>query len=347
MAKTRSEPRAPFVMADAAVRPGASRVVELPVGQLPPGATSSMPVVVLHGRRAGPTVWLSGAIHGDEVNGIDIVRRVILELDPKTLSGTVLAVPIVNVFGVTAADRYMPDRRDLNRSFPGSARGSLAGRVAHIFFDNVVRRCDIGLDFHSGSAGRSNLSQIRCDLDQPETRRLAEAFGAPLTMHATLRDGSLRAAARKLGTPVLLYETGEAHRFDEPGIRRGVDGALRVLNGLGMIASSPEHPGSTILARSSSWIRAGRGGFSHVTVELGQEVEAGQVVATVTQTLGRTRIPLRTRAAGIVIGVLRDALVHHGDAVVHVATESDEPSPAPAEAKAEPDRDPKADLDPG
>lgn len=320
-------------MADVAVRPGSSRVVELPVGHLPPGTVSSMPVMVMHGKKPGPTVWLSGAIHGDEVNGIDIVRRVILELDAKALGGTVLAVPIVNVFGVTAGDRYLPDRRDLNRSFPGSPRGSLAARMAHIFFDNVVSRCDIGLDFHSGSAGRSNLSQIRCDLDQPETRRLAQAFGAPVTLHATLRDGSLRAAARRRGTPVLLYETGEAHRFDESGIRLGVAGALRVLHGLGMIANAPAGESRSTFARSSSWVRAGRGGFVHLAVELGQRIEAGQTLATVTQTLGRGRIPLRSRNAGIVIGMLRDALVHHGDAVVHVASLTDEPPESSAEGE--------------
>jgi len=319
--RTKTETRPPFVMADAAVRAGASRLVELPVGHLPPGTVSSMPVMVIHGRRPGPTVWLSGAIHGDEVNGIEIVRRLVLQLDAKSLAGTVLAVPIVNIFGVTAGDRYLPDRRDLNRSFPGSPRGSLGARIAHIFFDNVVSRCDIGLDFHSGSAGRSNLSQIRCDLDQPETRRLALTFGAPVTLHATLRDGSLRAAARKRGTPVLLYETGEAHRFDEAGIRRGVDGALRVLGTLGMISAEAATAAETsILARSSSWVRAGRGGFVHLDVELGESVQAGQTLGRVIQTLGRGRVPLRSREAGIVIGVLRNALVHHGDAVVHVAS---------------------------
>jgi hypothetical protein len=323
-ARTKTEPRAPFVMADVAVRAGSSRLVELPVGYLPPGTASSMPVMVIHGRQPGPTVWLSGAIHGDEVNGIDIVRRLVLALDAKSLAGTVLAVPIVNIFGVTAGDRYLPDRRDLNRSFPGSARGSLGARIAHIFFDNVVSRCDIGLDFHSGSAGRSNLPQIRCDLDQPETRRLALAFSAPVTMHATLRDGSLRAAARKRGTPVLLYETGEAHRFDETGIRLGVDGALRVLATLQMIPQRPEADGASILARSSTWVRAGRGGFVHLDVDLGDGVQAGQTLGRVTQTLGRARVPLRSREPGIVIGILRDALVHHGDAVVHVAQVSDE-----------------------
>jgi len=313
-------------MAEVAIRPGTSRLVELPVGHLPPGAASSMPVMVVHGRRPGPTMWLSGAIHGDEVNGIDIVRRIILELDAKALAGTVLAVPIVNVFGVTAGDRYLPDRRDLNRSFPGSPRGSLAARMAHIFFDNVVSRCDLGLDFHSGSAGRSNLPQIRCDLDQDATRRLAVAFGAPVTLHATLRDGSLRAAARRGGTPVLLYETGEAHRFDEAGIRLGMGGALRVLKSLGMIDDAPEREREPLFSRNSSWIRAGRGGFVHLSVGLGDRVRAGQALATVTQTFGRGRIPLRARDAGVVIGVLRDALVHHGDAVVHVAGLADAPS---------------------
>jgi len=311
---------APFAFGEVSVAAGTVHETELDVARLPPGTWSKMPVVVVHGARPGPTLWLSGAVHGDELIGVDIVRRLLNAVRPKRLAGTLIAVPIVNVLGAISGSRYLPDRRDLNRSFPGSPRGSLAARLAHIFFDSVVARCDYGLDFHTGSGGRCNLPQVRCDLDDPEARRLALAFGAPLLLHSTLRDGSLRAAARTRGVHVLLYEAGEALRFDERAIQLGVDGALRMLAALKMISAAPsdgvEPP---ILARSSKWMRAGRSGFCHPTVELGQRVVAGETLATITDSIGSKEVPVRSRVAGIVIGIQRTAIVHRGDAVVHVA----------------------------
>ncbi|MBT8494791.1 MAG: succinylglutamate desuccinylase/aspartoacylase family protein, partial [Deltaproteobacteria bacterium] len=227
----------------------------MPVARLPSGSWIEMPVVVLHGSEPGPTAWLSGAIHGDELNGIEIVRRLLKQIDPKTLCGTVLGVPIVNVYGVTSGSRYLPDRRDLNRSFPGSMKGSMASRVAHLFFDRVASRCDVGLDFHTGSNGRSNLPHLRCDTDNKKTRRLANHFGPPLVIQAGLRDGSLRAAASERGIQVLLYEAGEAHRFDEAAIQLGVDGTLRVLSALKMIPPSATTSGQRpMIAKKSSWM---------------------------------------------------------------------------------------------
>ena len=214
---------------------GRRHELSLPISQLVTGADVTLPVHVLHGREDGPTVWVSAAIHGDEVAGVEIVRRVLERLQPTHLRGTLLAVPIVNVLGVMAGDRYLPDRRDLNRSFPGSARGSLASRIAHLMMTEVIGRCTVGIDLHTGADRRSNLPQIRCDLEDPQTRALAEAFGAPVLFHARLRDGSLRAAARETGARVLLYEAGEAWRFDEYAIAPGVDGVLRVLAALDMV----------------------------------------------------------------------------------------------------------------
>ena len=232
---SRRPARAPFAFGGVEVAAGRRHELSLPISQLVTGADVTLPVHVLHGREDGPTVWVSAAIHGDEVAGVEIVRRVLERLQPKNLRGTLLAVPIVNVLGVMAGDRYLPDRRDLNRSFPGSARGSLASRIAHLMMTEVIGRCTVGIDLHTGADRRSNLPQIRCDLEDPQTRALAEAFGAPVLFHARLRDGSLRAAARETGARVLLYEAGEAWRFDEYAIAPGVDGVLRVLAALDMV----------------------------------------------------------------------------------------------------------------
>jgi predicted deacylase len=282
------------------------------------GSWISMPVVVLHGAHDGPVVWVSAAVHGDELNGIPIVRRLVQELDPRRLRGTLIAVPIVNAFGLMSNSRYLPDRRDLNRSFPGSQRGSLAARLAHVFMTEVVRHCQVGIDLHTGAAGRSNLPQLRCNLDDPPTRALAEAFAPPLMMHASVRDGSLRAAASRLGIAVLLYEAGEAGRFDTQAIRVGTEGVLGVLGHLGMIETVPEERGTPLVSRSSSWVRAPRSGFCELHVSLGERVSQGQVLGVVFEALGKSK-RVRASKPGVVIGRLAEATVHRGDALVHVA----------------------------
>ncbi len=198
--------RESFAIAGVRIRAGTARALELPITRLVTGADVTLPVRVVHGREDGPTIWLDAAIHGDEVVGVEVIRQVMASLDPKTFCGTLVAVPIVNVLGFMTGDRYLPDRRDLNRSFPGSARGSLASRIAHLFMREVVAKCEVGIDLHTGSDRRSNLPQIRADLDDPGTRELAQAFGAPVMLHAKIRDGSLRHAAREQGAKVLLYE---------------------------------------------------------------------------------------------------------------------------------------------
>lgn len=309
-----------FVFHERSVRPGTRAEIELPIARLPSGTWSVMPVAILHGKTPGPTMWVSGAIHGDELNGVAIVRRLLREIDLTALRGTVIAVPIVNVFAVTGGSRYLPDGRDLNRSFPGSARGSLASRLAHLFFSTVAERCSFGIDFHTGSRGRENLSQIRCDLSDPVTRAAATAFGAPVMIHSNLRDGSIRAAAAKRGIRVLLFESGEAMRFDRRSIEAGVTGALRVLHHIGMIPGGPSAPeADPVGCIGSAWVRAGMSGFAHVQAGLGDRVAAGDPVAYVTQSMSRRETPVRARKPGVVIGVLRTGLVYRGDALVHVA----------------------------
>jgi predicted deacylase len=313
--------RSPFVLGDTTVLAGRSGVAELPVPRLVTGTRISLPVRIAHGRSDGPTVWISAAVHGDEIAGVEIVRRVNERLDARRLRGTVITVPIVNVHGFLAGDRYLPDRRDLNRSFPGSTKGSLAGRIAHAFMTEIVRRSDVGIDLHTGSDHRTNLPHIRADLDDALTRELATAFAAPLMLDATLRDGSLRAAATAAGATMLLYEGGEAWRFDERAIGVGAAGSLRVLAKLGMIdANGHEPPGPPVESRRSSWVRARRSGIAALAVELGQHVSRGQQLAVIHDSLGKRLGRATAPFDGIVIAHTQHPLVHQGDAVVHIAS---------------------------
>lgn len=315
--------RPSFAIGTVRVRAGARREVSLPITRLITGAEVSLPVHVLHGREEGPTVWIDGAIHGDEVVGIEIVRRVLQQVSAREIRGTLIAVPIVNVLGTMTGDRYLPDRRDLNRSFPGSARGSLAARIAHLMMTEIVAKSDVGIDLHTASDRRSNLPQIRCDLEDERTRELGEAFGAPVLYHARLRDGSLRSAAVDRGARVLLYEAGEAWRFDEWAITAGVDGVLRVLVRLGMIdpppgLEDPEHP-SDVCWRSG-WVRARRTGILRLDAQLGQKVREGERLGELLNSFGRRLALVKADRDGIVIGRTEAPLVNSGDALVHIGS---------------------------
>ena len=318
---TRRPPRRePFRIGDLEVAGGRSGTGELPVSRLVTGTHISLPLRVLHGPVDGPTVWLSAAVHGDEVAGVEIIRRVLANLDPRKLRGTVLAVPIVNVHGFLSGDRYLPDRRDLNRSFPGSEHGSLAGRIANLFMKQIVQRCDVGIDLHTGSDHRTNLPQIRADLDDPATRTLAEAFGAPFMLHAKLRDGSMRAAATAAGATVLLFEGGEAWRIDEEAAAVGSRGIRRVLHQLDMVDDDDVQVLPVpVESRSSGWVRARRSGIASMHVGLGDAVARGDTLATIHDSVGVRVSSMKANRTGLVIGHSRQPLVNQGDAIVHIA----------------------------
>lgn len=295
--------------------------VELQVARLPTGTWLSLPIAVLQGRLPGPCVWLSAALHGDELNGIEIVRQVLPKIDLTELRGTLIAAPIVNVFGFLNRDRYLPDRRDLNRSFPGSPRGSLASRLAHLFMTEIVNHCEYGIDLHTGSHHRTNLPQIRGDLKDPETRRLAEAFAAPVSIPAKSREGSLRQVAGAQGCKVLLYEAGETLRFDRRSIDVGVEGVLRVLNALkmGPAPTISDADAKTRFVEKTHWVRAPRAGFLLLECEPGQIVARKQVLARVTDTFSDDVRNICSPSNGIVIGLTTNPVANRGDAVVHVA----------------------------
>ena len=295
--------RESFAIGSVRVRAGAARDLEIPITRLITGADVGLPVRIIHGREDGPTVWVNAATHGDEVVGVEVIRRLLATLSPREMRGTLIAVPVLNVLGVMSGERYLPDRRDLNRSFPGSARGSLAGRIAHLMMTEVVAKCEVGIDLHTGSDRRTNLPQIRADLDDPRTRELAVAFGAPVMLHARVRDGSLRHAARERGATVLLYEGGEAWRFDEWAITAAVDGVRRVLTGLGMVDPVEEEPFEpSVECRASGWVRARHTGFLHLDVQLGQRVTEGERLGSISDSFGRTLRLVRADRAGIVVG---------------------------------------------
>jgi hypothetical protein len=275
--------------------------------------------LALCGLRPGPRVWLSAAIHGDELNGIEIIRQVLASLNPRTLGGAVIAIPVVNIFGFLNESRYLPDRRDLNRSFPGSSRGSLASQIAHLFMTEVVQQCDYGIDLHTGAHHRRNLPQIRGDLEDEETRSAAIAFGAPVILHARLRDGSLREAAKRIGVHVLLFEGGEAFRFDVATIQVGYDGILSVLNELGMIRRRKRKRVPVFESYTSRWGRASKAGLLILSARLGDRVKRGDTLGFIRDALGVARGPLRAPCDGVVIGLTTKALVNRGDALVHVA----------------------------
>ena len=301
------------------------------MARLPTDTSLSLPVAVLNGLRPGPTVWLNAALHGDELNGVEIIRQLLQTLRPRELNGAVIAVPIVNVFGFVNESRYLPDRRDLNRSFPGSPRGSLTAQLAHLFMTQVVERCQYGVDFHTGSDHRTNLPQLRVDLTDPEVERLAKAFGAPVTVDAAYRDGSLRSACRAIGIPLIVFEGGEAHRFNAAAIRTGIDGTLRVLAELGMI-SGPDVPalGETVIVRHSHWERARRSGIVRIDVFPGEAVQRGDVLGIIGDALGTRHAAVRASRTGIVLGYTRNPLVSQGDALVHIADLSETARGGPA-----------------
>jgi len=308
------------VVGGISVTPGRRKRIDLPVARLPTGTWLHLPVSVVNGKGDGPMLWLSAAIHGDELNGIEIIRQVMEMLDARDFNGAVIAVPIVNVFGFIDESRYLPDHRDLNRSFPGSSRGSLAARLANLFVREIAGPCGYGIDFHTGSNHRTNLPQVRADLEDDKTRRFAEAFGAPILIHARTRDGSLREVAARDGTAVLVYEGGEPQRFDQDVISTGVVGTLRVMASLGMRASDGVPPaGPPLIARSSVWVRARRAGIVRLTVEPGERVDAGQALGVISDAFGEKQVIVRASLSGIVIGLSLNPSASQGDGLVHIA----------------------------
>ena len=314
--------RTPLAIAKTDVAPGSVARIELPVARLFTQQMLRLPIVAINGAEDGPRLSLTAAIHGDEIVGTEIARRVIAAVDARTLRGALVVVPVVNVWGFLEMSRYLPDRRDLNRSFPGSSKGSLAAQIAYLLMTEVVGRCTHGIDLHAGSAHRTNLPQIRADFDLEGVADMARAFAAPAAIHGKQRSGSLRSAAAKRDIPCLLYEAGSTLRIEEEGVRAGTDGVLRVMQSLAMIDEAPEASAPSFYSRRTSWVRAPRAGIVHLNVRPGDHVEKGALIGVTRDTWGDQTARIKARHAGLVIGMTENPLVNRGDALVHVAEQA-------------------------
>ncbi|KGK43238.1 succinylglutamate desuccinylase [Nitrincola sp. A-D6] len=315
------KPNQPITVGGETLQPGERRTVDLEVGKLYTHTEAIMPVQVICGRQTGPVLFICAALHGDEINGVEIIRRLLRLPALRRMKGTLMAVPVVNLYGFINQSRYLPDRRDLNRSFPGSAKGSLAARTARLFMNEVVSKATHGIDLHTGAINRSNLPQIRANLDDPETLALAKAFATPVILNAPLREGSLRQTAYEKKTPMLVYEAGEALRFDEVSIRGGVNGILSVMRALEMLPKSRKAGfKEPLVARSSSWVRAPQSGIFRANVKEGERVTKDQtLLGIVADPFGESEEEIWSPLSGIVIGLLKLPLVNEGDALIHIA----------------------------
>ena len=316
------------------IYPGERRSVNLQLPPLYTHASVGMPVHVIHGKRAGPTVFITAAIHGDEINGVEIIRRLLKLKSLDRIKGAIIAVPVVNVYGFIAQSRYLPDRRDLNRSFPGTERGSMASRLAELLMSSIIDQCTHGIDLHTGAAGRDNLPQIRVAPDAAdETHRMAEAFAPPVILHTSAADGTLRHAIHN--KPMILYEAGEALRFSDASIKLGVNGIVRVLRSLSMLTPTRTQERAQEMAKSeqrkvvkrrapvvvtdSTWIRAPQSGIMRARVKLGDVVKPQQTLGIVADPFGEHEELLVAKEAAIVVGMSNLPLVHEGEALFHLA----------------------------
>jgi predicted deacylase len=340
----------PVQIAGETIRAGESRILRVPVTQHMTAGQVELAAHVVHGRRPGPRLFVSAALHGDEINGTEILRRLLAMPLIRRLRGTLVAIPVVNVYGFVAQQRYLPDRRDLNRSFPGSPGGSLASRVAHTFLTCFVDGSTHGIDLHTGAIHRTNLPQIRARLSLPGVEEMARAFGAPVLLNSSLRPGSLRASAHDEGVPVIVYEAGEALRFDELSIRAGVRGILNVMRHLEMLPKRKSgHPTrAAFLAHKSVWVRASATGMLVTRIRLGAEIEKGMELGRIHDPLGESQRAVRSPVHGILIGRTNLPLANEGDALFHIAT-FDELDHVIEELEAfreDPELDPLEDEDP-
>lgn len=303
------------------IQPGERKTIQLPLPFFYTHSPTPMPIHVIHGRRAGPSLLITSALHGDEINGVEIIRRLLGHTSIKNVKGSLILIPVVNVFGFIGQSRYLPDRRDLNRSFPGSPTGSMAARLTHLLMTQVLPASTHVIDLHTGAIARENLPQIRATIEKnAELEELTKAFNAPVILDSPVRPGTFRESAHNLGIPTLVYEAGEALRFDELSIRAGVAGVLNIMSYLEMIRKrKPRKDHPPLIAKSSSWCRAPQSGITRSIVALGAHVKAGDALAYISDPFGDHEEAVISPAAGIVIGRSRNPLIHEGEAIFHIA----------------------------
>lgn len=348
--ETEKNDRSPFAILGQYVNPGTARRLSWAGIDFFVGGAVRTPVVVAHGAEDGPVVCLTGAVHGDELNGIEIVRRVMFEAEPENMSGTLIGVPIVNIQGFQRASRYLPDRRDLNRYFPGDPSGSSASRIAYDFFENIVRKCDELIDLHTGSFHRTNLTQLRADLTDDAVREMSEGFGDMAVLHNAGSAGTLRGAAVAAGIPAVTVEAGEPMRLDTSAVEQGVEGIQNYLAHREMIERRRFFGDPQPIYYRSSWVRADLGGILFSRVELGESVEVGDKLGTVTDPITNGRAHVISPFKGTVLGMAVNQFVMPGFALFRIGVEtSDEDLEnfAPPTTLPIPADDSEHDEDPG
>jgi predicted deacylase len=299
---------------------GEDKQVQIGIARLPTYTSIDLSVRVIRAKKDGPVILLSGGLHGDEINGVEIVRRMISGNQLNLTSGTIIAIPLMNVYGFIQNVRGVPDGKDINRSFPGTKTGSLAKLLAYTIVKEIIPKIDYGIDFHTGGASRANYPQIRCVIENAMNLELAKAFAPPVILHSGLINKSFRKAAERKGKPIIVYETGESMRFDEYGIQTAIDGTFRLLNHLGMREDKPKPSYETALFKKSSWIRSKVAGIFNPKVKLGDIVKPRQIVGKITDPYGNESFRVINRQEGRVIGLNNSPVVHKGDAILHIAT---------------------------
>ena len=325
----------PLTLLNAEVPPGTYEQLSWTATELFEGVPVSTPVLVVNGKLPGPTLCLTAAVHGDELNGIEMVRRIMHDLDPQKLAGAVLGVPIVNLQGFRRSSRYLPDRRDLNRYFPGNPGGSAAARIAYSFFTEVVAHCDALIDLHTGSFERTNLPQLRADLRNPDVVTLTQGFGATVILHSSPAKGTLRRAATSAGIPAVTLEAGGPSQLELKEVKHGVKGIETLLHTLGMVKKMRLWGEPEPVYYRSTWVRANRGGILLADVRLGSTVRQGDLLGTITDPMNNASSRLYSPYSGRIIGMARNQVVMPGFAVFHVGIQSAE-TPATESAANDP-----------
>ncbi len=316
------KPKGKVRLLGAEVRPGTSQKLTWVAGTAMEGFVSPVPVFVINGKGAGPVLCLVAAVHGDELNGIEVVRRVLNELDVETLNGAVIGVPIVNIQGFYRGTRYLPDRRDLNRHFPGNTRGSAATRMAHSFFTEIVQHCSALVDLHTGSLNRTNLPQLRADMTHPAISRMAGAFGATVALHSKGAAGSLRRAATAAGIPAITFEMGEPMRVQPEQVEHGVKAVETLLYSLGMTSQRRYWGDPEPIYYASKWVRVDNGGILYSDVALGERVSEGELLGVVIDPISNAQFRIYAPVSGRVLGMALNQVVLPGFAAYRIGTDT-------------------------
>jgi len=311
-----------FTIGEHSIRPGEFKEIHINIARLPSRTQIDTPIYVYRAPEEGPVLALTAGMHGDEINGMEIVRRILDQGYNKVLRGTVLCMPVINVYGFLNYSREVPDGKDINRSFPGSKTGSLASRVAYHMTHDVLPYIDYGVDFHTGGALRTNYPQVRCMMQEEKNVELAAAFNAPFTIDSPFRPHSLRQTAAKKGKNIIVYEGGESVRFDQYAIEEGVNGTLRLMKHLKMIDNAPQAKQESKIVWNSSWVRARTAGLFQTLINCGDLIQKNQVVGSLTDPFGEFKEDIKSPATGYVVGLNNNPVVNAGDALLHIGQDN-------------------------